>query len=365
MAEPDNAGGPAVEAAAKAEGAGQDSGGQNNGGAGNGNGNIDTGSHDRGLIRHHVTPMIRKLRRRAGWARAVAFVMVGLLVFAIGIAGYWFVVIGDREIQVQRKQEAAERVEISRIEDEYNASLLIQTRFAPSVELAYEKETLALVTKSLRGISSDDSAEVKRISDYLFNVDENYSNFGEVPPFARMNVIEDGRSLLLAISRLRIRELEKRAAALGYVKEERPQKAGDPTRPAPPPPPEYDFVQPGQGTVPVRRQGTLPNGEPDIGKTLAESAPELANRITLVVGLFIVLQLLISIFRYNMRLAAFYDARADALQLGGAASETTFERLVQVLSPDAYDFGKAPKTPADQAVEIAKMIVSRSKSGGG
>ncbi len=60
-----------------------------------------------------------------------------------------------------------------------------------------------------------------------------------------------------------------------------------------------------------------------------------------------------------MRLAAFYNARTDALELCASMGtreldEKMFDQMVSTFSPDHYDFGKAPKTPVDHGVEIAK-----------
>ena len=67
-------------------------------------------------------------------------------------------------------------------------------------------------------------------------------------------------------------------------------------------------------------------------------------------------QILVSLHRYNTRLAAYYDARADALQLLGKNDPRLLGELIHSLSPETLDFGKDPRTPAAEAVELLKNI---------
>lgn len=54
-----------------------------------------------------------------------------------------------------------------------------------------------------------------------------------------------------------------------------------------------------------------------------------------VVGFIIFfIALLVGLYRYNIRLAAFYDGRADALSLG-RPEQVGFDILVDKFSPDA------------------------------
>jgi hypothetical protein len=71
--------------------------------------------------------------------------------------------------------------------------------------------------------------------------------------------------------------------------------------------------------------------------------------------------ILVVLYRYNMRLAAFYDARADALRLADKLPDLRFDELVTSLSPDSIDFGRMPKSPADQVVALAREIISAGK----
>ena len=68
--------------------------------------------------------------------------------------------------------------------------------------------------------------------------------------------------------------------------------------------------------------------------------------VALIVLLFLV-QILVRLHQYSLRLAAFWDARADAVLLARSFayhSAETFDDLVVALAPDAYDFKPSPKS---------------------
>lgn len=77
---------------------------------------------------------------------------------------------------------------------------------------------------------------------------------------------------------------------------------------------------------------------------------------TIVMIIFLV-SILTPLYRYNIRLATYYDARGDVLQLlDTKLSAVGFVELSQALTP-SFDFGKAPATPMDQAIELARQIL--------
>ena len=66
--------------------------------------------------------------------------------------------------------------------------------------------------------------------------------------------------------------------------------------------------------------------------------------------LFFLVQLLIRLYQYSLRLASFWESRADAVLLNDSFAETKserFEDLVSALAPDGYDFKAMPKSPLD------------------
>ena len=77
-----------------------------------------------------------------------------------------------------------------------------------------------------------------------------------------------------------------------------------------------------------------------------------------VVGFFVYfISLLSNLYRYMIRMAAFYNARADALMLMDP-SKIGFDVLVDKLAPDALSFGKQGAGPMDHAFELAKTAVT-------
>jgi len=78
-----------------------------------------------------------------------------------------------------------------------------------------------------------------------------------------------------------------------------------------------------------------------------------------VIGFFV--SILISLYRYNIRLAAFYTARADALRLIVPPVEARdFVLLAAALSP-TVEFGKAPQPPITQLVDLIKSAKEAGK----
>jgi Fe2+ transport system protein B len=100
--------------------------------------------------------------------------------------------------------------------------------------------------------------------------------------------------------------------------------------------------------------------------THSGSVIEYNSLLIRVVAVFLIMflvQTFITIFRYSMRLSAYYQARADALALADGAEITIsdLQRITSVLSPETYDFGKTPRTPTEQAVDLAKEIIRFQK----
>ena len=72
-----------------------------------------------------------------------------------------------------------------------------------------------------------------------------------------------------------------------------------------------------------------------------------AMRIVTMTILFFLVQLLVRLYQYNMRLANFWESRADAMLLQANFAENKAERfddLVQALAPDTYDFKPLPRS---------------------
>ena len=86
-----------------------------------------------------------------------------------------------------------------------------------------------------------------------------------------------------------------------------------------------------------------------------------------VVGFFV--GLLVSLYRYNLRLAAFYRARADALLLlshnliAGVKTLRGFEAFDRIFTPK-LDFGKTPQTPATGLIDLVRAIRGVERANG-
>ncbi len=84
-------------------------------------------------------------------------------------------------------------------------------------------------------------------------------------------------------------------------------------------------------------------------------------RITTILLIAFLVQILTGLYRYNTRLAGYYDARADAAMVVEFAG-MRFDKLVELLSPDHLAFGRQPKSPADNAVEVGREILRSARA---
>ena len=84
-------------------------------------------------------------------------------------------------------------------------------------------------------------------------------------------------------------------------------------------------------------------------------------RLVTLTLLFFLVQLLVRTYRYNLRLAAFWDSRADAILISSTFSNrqmVEFDSLVAAFAPDDYDF-KPPSRPGTVPLD---WLRSRLKS---
>lgn len=78
-----------------------------------------------------------------------------------------------------------------------------------------------------------------------------------------------------------------------------------------------------------------------------------------MIGFFV--SILVSLYRYNIRLAAFYTARADLLRLmGPTMTVSDFGLMAAALTP-TLEFGKSPQPPIGQLVELVKTAKESAK----
>jgi hypothetical protein len=110
---------------------------------------------------------------------------------------------------------------------------------------------------------------------------------------------------------------------------------------------------------------TLKDSEKSMNEELVTSSKgfeynSLIIRVAAVLLIVFLVQTFITVFRYLTRLAAYYQGRVDSLQLaaGREISINDLRDLSSVFSPETYDFGKPPKSPSDQALDLAKAIIT-------
>ena len=80
------------------------------------------------------------------------------------------------------------------------------------------------------------------------------------------------------------------------------------------------------------------------------------HRTVVLIILFFLVRLLVQLYQYDMRLSAFWEARADALVLAETFSQSgtdSFDALVTVMAPDGYDF-KPPPKPMSTEVRLPR-----------
>ena len=85
-------------------------------------------------------------------------------------------------------------------------------------------------------------------------------------------------------------------------------------------------------------------------------------RIVALFALFFLMHVLVRLHQYSLRLAAFWDARADAvllMQSFASRKAETFDDLVAALAPDAYDFKPTPKSGQEAVLNLVGQLLRR------
>lgn len=90
----------------------------------------------------------------------------------------------------------------------------------------------------------------------------------------------------------------------------------------------------------------------------------IASSITVRAGLIILvifgIQIGLSFYRYNAKLAVFYESRADALEIMQDSEELTLEQIVEFVSPRKLEFA-LPKSPIDHISGMISNYTSTEK----
>jgi hypothetical protein len=106
------------------------------------------------------------------------------------------------------------------------------------------------------------------------------------------------------------------------------------------------------------REMSKSNLHPDMSMTYLWSV--LSTKIGSSLLILFLVQILITLYRYSTRVAAFYEARADALQIASEVDGLSLKDLVDALSADKVDFGKAPIPPSQMIFDAVRAALGRA-----
>ena len=87
------------------------------------------------------------------------------------------------------------------------------------------------------------------------------------------------------------------------------------------------------------------------------SVPALLTRLTVAALAVFLTQILVSLYRYSSRMAAFCDGRADALSAAQVQESGAFSTFVGSFSAENVHFGQMPAGPLEQVVQITSQLV--------
>jgi hypothetical protein len=87
----------------------------------------------------------------------------------------------------------------------------------------------------------------------------------------------------------------------------------------------------------------------------------LGSKLGSVVVLIFLVQILVSLYRYNVRLAAFNDSRADLLQTLPKGVALKVKDSMEIFPSQTLTFGKEPSTPLKELADVAVAALSSAK----
>lgn len=106
----------------------------------------------------------------------------------------------------------------------------------------------------------------------------------------------------------------------------------------------------------------------DQAGSLWRNVSSLAARLAVIALLIYLVNILVNLYRYNMRLAAFYQARGDAidtaLTLGAdlrPMAGTSLAELAQAHTPEEVTFGTRPAPPTDALLKAIQELAKAAK----
>lgn len=116
---------------------------------------------------------------------------------------------------------------------------------------------------------------------------------------------------------------------------------------------DYDYINDEISSLKSERNGeNNTNGNAFSDKSFLSTA-SIRFGVTIIILFFV--QVLVNLYKYNIRLSAYYEAKADALLISNGDLEL-FEKLSNNMSPNELHFGKAESTPIDKLIDMATKI---------
>jgi hypothetical protein len=100
-------------------------------------------------------------------------------------------------------------------------------------------------------------------------------------------------------------------------------------------------------------------GQPDNINLLIASG---ITRFGILFIMLFIVQILVNLYRYTMRLSSYYLSQADALLLSDGTSDDLL-KIVPALSPATVDFGKPPATPIEHVEKLVNMMGKAKQAG--
>jgi hypothetical protein len=94
----------------------------------------------------------------------------------------------------------------------------------------------------------------------------------------------------------------------------------------------------------------------DVGADWGLITAATLTRVSTMLVLIFVTQILVGVHRYNSKLGVFLHTRADALELAAGIQREEFAILIERLAPTNLEFERVPKAPMDQVVALAREL---------
>lgn len=92
-----------------------------------------------------------------------------------------------------------------------------------------------------------------------------------------------------------------------------------------------------------------------------QNSTDISINLTIRIGasvlLIFLVQILFKVFKYLLRVAAFYNAKADAIEFNKMKPEIELEKLMELLTPEKYDITDLQQSSISD--NIAEMIKAK------